>query len=681
MMNRPGIPVRLQPFVLLFVILAAGRCSHQTSRGQHHDFRIRQGKLDLSKRKWRGETTLRLDGEWECYPDCLLLSRQGNCDTVSAKPRFVGVPHRWGRYWRDETPVGAYGQATYRLQMVLPHSRNRFGVAMHLPPCAYRVWANGVPIGGEGELGNDGHTHEPTWTQRVLVLPQRADTLELIVEVAAFDHPSRGFGPIVFGELRSLERQRHRAHIFRGIILGCLLAVAMYYLVLVALGKRAKEDLYISMTCLAAGANLTVYFENLLVIFAPVPFWAYYYLFWVTTPLVVLSLFLFSRTLFPREFPRLSVIALATYIVLAWGPLIVAPGLAGNGYYALIGRIDQVVISAFTVAGVAMLIVAARRRKSGAECFVLGVMLIAGFGLFDYFQNVYTTWDVKLYPFGLLGFLLCQQAAWARNLLAAEQRARQHREQLAQAEKLAALGAVTAMVAHEVSNPNNAILLAARSQEQLWSHIRALLEAKLESEGDFAIGGCTYLELRQDLAELPRRIAHNAHRIKDIVAAIRISAHPSGHTKSLVQLNDIVRWALEAVADLIRRSTRAFGVQYGRNLPLVRGNTTALEQVVVNLVRNACQALRRPAERIVVTTEAEDQGVVLTVRDEGRGIDSALVEQLFKPFSTTKPPNEGTGLGLAITHRIVEQHGGRIEVDSQPGQGTTFRVYLPVHAD
>ena len=117
--------------------------------------------------------------------------------------------------------------------------------------------------------------------------------------------------------------------------------------------------------------------------------------------------------------------------------------------------------------------------------------------------------------------------------------------------------------------------------------------------------------------------------------------------------------------------------EYEAGLPLVQGNFAQLGQVCMNLIKNAIEALKGMEGQITLKTYQKDGEVVFECGDTGPGIPEEVRQNIFKPFFTTKPVGEGTGLGLYICHQTVEKHGGRIEVESEVGKGTTFRVRLP----
>jgi polar amino acid transport system substrate-binding protein len=148
----------------------------------------------------------------------------------------------------------------------------------------------------------------------------------------------------------------------------------------------------------------------------------------------------------------------------------------------------------------------------------------------------------------------------------------------------------------------------------------------------------------------------------------------------MVDLNDVIKSAVTLSNNLLHTSTYNFTMQLSEELPPVRGNAQQLEQVVVNLLTNACHALNDPNQKIVVTTQTVSDGkeIAVVVQDEGVGIDEKYQQSVFDPFFTTKQDRDGTGLGLSISYQIIKNHGGRIELESKPAHGTTVTVYLPV---
>jgi C4-dicarboxylate-specific signal transduction histidine kinase len=155
-------------------------------------------------------------------------------------------------------------------------------------------------------------------------------------------------------------------------------------------------------------------------------------------------------------------------------------------------------------------------------------------------------------------------------------------------------------------------------------------------------------------------------------------SRPADVTRGPVDLSQLVRDTLRLLQHQLQLSGVTIQLHLPDRLPPVSANEQQLQQVLVNLVMNAAHAMEASERRVLeIATRAEDGQVVLAVRDTGVGMTPETRARLFTPFFTTKAPGQGTGLGLSVTRRIVEAHGGRIEVDTDPGRGTAFEVRLP----
>ena len=244
--------------------------------------------------------------------------------------------------------------------------------------------------------------------------------------------------------------------------------------------------------------------------------------------------------------------------------------------------------------------------------------------------------------------------AFARDVT--ERKAIQQR--MVDADRLAGMGTLAAGVAHEINNPLTYALLGVQR-----------IGSVLDTAG---LAASTLESLRERLAE----IEHGITRVASITEGLRSFARADDAPPGPVDLVATLERALRMVENDLRH--RAELVKRIAELPLVLGNASRLEQVIVNFLLNALQAL--PAEgahtiEVTAATRGED-GVVLAVRDSGRGIPDDIRGRIFDPFFTTRRIGEGMGLGLAVCKTIIEGFGGTIEVESSPGAGTTMRMVL-----
>jgi polar amino acid transport system substrate-binding protein len=255
---------------------------------------------------------------------------------------------------------------------------------------------------------------------------------------------------------------------------------------------------------------------------------------------------------------------------------------------------------------------------------------------------------------------------------------RENQAQLVQADKLAALGVLVSGVAHEVNNPNGYILLNMPVLKDVYLDAVELFERRFREEGDFVVAGLRWSQLRDELPAMLDEMLEGARRIKRIVEDLKDYARRDDAPRlEPVDLNAVVRTAARLLDARIRKATGRFELALAEGLPPVPGNAQRIEQVVVNLLLNACEALPSPDRGIRIST-APGAGVArVTVRDEGVGIAREHLRRLTDPFFTTKRDQGGTGLGLSVSAAIVKEHGGTLEFSSPPGAGTTVVVTLP----
>jgi PAS domain S-box-containing protein len=240
---------------------------------------------------------------------------------------------------------------------------------------------------------------------------------------------------------------------------------------------------------------------------------------------------------------------------------------------------------------------------------------------------------------------------------------RQLRLRLQLASQLASVGTLAAGVAHEINNPLSFVIAALAFVQESTGSLTERPSPELWSE------------VNQSLSEA----LEGAHRIRDIVRDLKTFSHSAPEVGQKADLRAATEWALKVTAHQLRH--RCTVHQALSAVPTVIGNEARFGQVLVNLVMNAVQSFpeERTAEnQLRVTTFTDESGrAVVEVVDNGRGIPAQQLARIFEPFFTTKPVGQGTGLGLAISHAIVSEAGGEIQVSSQVGMGTCFRVVFP----
>ena len=262
-------------------------------------------------------------------------------------------------------------------------------------------------------------------------------------------------------------------------------------------------------------------------------------------------------------------------------------------------------------------------------------------------------------------------------------------DQIVMREKLAALGEVTAGVAHEIRNPLNFVKNFSELSEELLQEMREAID-----DGGDDLDVSLITDISKDLVENLERIRHHGDRANRIVNDMLLMGRGSNNWQPIDLNTLLVEHAMLAYHSA-RATDTEFQLTVEQNLDADVGNVEAIPQdlgrTFLNIVGNACQATDEKRRALAaegigfegysptvwVSTKGLQDNVEIRIRDNGPGIPQEIIEKIFNPFFTTKPTNQGTGLGLAITSDIVRQHGGTIQVESEPDQYTEMLITIP----
>ena len=238
--------------------------------------------------------------------------------------------------------------------------------------------------------------------------------------------------------------------------------------------------------------------------------------------------------------------------------------------------------------------------------------------------------------------------------------------QLAQASKMTTLGQMSAGIAHELNQPLNVIKMGSE-------YLQMIMEQNHHS-------------LKPELVDVAREVSQQVDRASAIINLLREFGRKPDFKKEQVNINDIIRAVLGIMGQQLKLYDIELILDLGDSIPPVLAQANRMEQIFFNLLANASDAIlqkRKAAgktspEQIKIVTSRSQDHVVVTVSDTGIGIPIEIKEKIFEPFFTTKEVGKGMGLGLSILYGIVKEYGGEIEVESEPGKGTSFKQIFPV---
>lgn len=248
--------------------------------------------------------------------------------------------------------------------------------------------------------------------------------------------------------------------------------------------------------------------------------------------------------------------------------------------------------------------------------------------------------------------------------------------QLINSEKMASLGQLTAGIAHEINNPLNFISGGVQALDTVTHDLTALAET-LPEEPRAKLQGSV-----EEIADMMGVILSGIERTSKIIKSLRVFSNPNEGIPTEVNLNvnDCIEGALTIMASKIKENSIVIR-NHTSEVPLIRGNASMINQVLINLLDNAIQAfenIQRSERIITIRSYRAEKSVFITVQDNASGIPAKIQSQVMNPFFTSKDVGKGTGLGLSISYGIIEKHGGSLTFTSEEGVGTEFRIELPI---
>lgn len=259
----------------------------------------------------------------------------------------------------------------------------------------------------------------------------------------------------------------------------------------------------------------------------------------------------------------------------------------------------------------------------------------------------------------------------------------EHVKMLMRADKLSSLGVMVAEMAHEVNNPNHLIGLNAEMLRSFLDVLFAELDSRPEVRDSLQVSGMGLGPLREEMLGLVGGIDHGVGRIRNLVDNLKhIARDEKLNDDAVISIEEVVVNVVSVCRTLAGASKSNLQLKLALQLPEVRGNQQQLEQALLNLVTNALQALDKPNQSVQILVDTTEEDLLrIQVVDDGPGMSPEIQGRIFEPFFSTKMGKGGTGLGLPIVQRIIQSHGGTLQLNSTLGKGTRVCVLLPVRKE
>ena len=602
-----------------------------------------EGIIDL--RHYDFQEPILVGGEAEFYWE-RLEKDPGKLDSLPKE--FVPFPS----LWNDDGGFTAFGYATYRLRILLPAEPNDYGLIVEDMYCAFNLFANGTLVAGNGRVGTSAENYRPEWKSLKVDLPGRNDTLELVIQIANFDHSKGGnLEPLILGREDNIDRLRANQNAYDLLLTGCLVMGGLFFLGLYFFGRNEKAILFFSLFCISyayriIGAGHYV-LHNLL---EGYPWWLAIRIEYIS---LFASVYFFSRFLikiYPYETSILFGRTVWYVCFICFAATVVLPV-----YY-----FSQIITPFFIFLLLAFFytvwvyIRAWQKSRPGSLYAMLSMcvaVFIFSYNILDYFGLLIA--EERISFWGYVGFFFSQSLLISHYFSYSMKMALKKAEMANEAKS-----DFLATISHEIRTPLNAIV------------------------------GMAHLTLRNE----PRE-----DQIKNLESLTFSAENLTSLINDILDFNKIESGSLQLESLPVNLKEHAEKVVKGyegqsqvKGVPIyleidpkiydhLEADPIRISQVLNNLINNALKFTakgRIDVQIRLLQDLSETQVIDVSVRDTGPGIHKDQMELIFERFtqasSTTTREFGGTGLGLSIVRGILQLYGSQINVKSTLGQGSVF---------
>ena len=619
-----------------------------------------QGVLDLSSWDFSSGGPVELRGEWEFYSGDFVAP--GRFDALGSAKRYFDCPGFWkdvklgnGEY------AGARGWATYRLKIFLPGKVQRLGVRIGDVSGASRIFANGVEVARAGRIGTTREEVEPDYRPSYFEIEAK-DNLELVIHEASF-HDSFG-GRLWYagdiGKAEDIAELRARNIVTDSFVAGLIFIIAALFFVLYVNRRSDATSLYFALMCLGMWFYQVASGEHISFFVFP---WLSYSIQFHLRFLVLGSLPGLYVLIFSVVYPEESSKTL-TRVIIAISLIFSLTGLLFSMSFLTFILSPFHIYATFVLLYILIILVRALRRgRADALTFILGLSSFIIGTVNDTLVVDFNFPSIFLLPIGQSGFIFFWAVALSRRFARDYQRAE-------------AFGELNRRL-RELDEAKTSFF--ANSSHELRTPI-TLLVTPLEG----ILSGRYGETIRRDhpVFGIMKRNTDRLKRLADgLLEFLKVDAGTVTSKPIAVDLGEfLARYAVE-FKEVAEKRGIALEARGGAGT-VAAADPVLLETCVLNLLSNAVK-FTPSGGRVVVSAATEAGRAVLTVEDTGPGIEAASLPKLFERFAAssqkTRTDYSGFGLGLPLTGELVRLMGGSVEVESEPGKGSRFRVSLPRH--
>ena len=605
-----------------------------------------RGVLDIRTTDLNENPSVALRGEWQFFWRDLILPNETSRQT----PKLVTVPH----IWNTDPTLQTQGFATYQLKVLLPENRPSLGLTIPYTYTAYTLYINGIVVSKNGTAGKTKNTTDPKWQPKTISLDRFHDTqqLNIVLHISNFDHNKGGISlPIYIGSYDYLDFEREQKLGYAFILAGSLLMGALFFMGLFYFGRPEKSIFYFSLFCIAYSFRVISTDPYPILLIIQNLNWDF------LVHIEYISMYI-SVGLFGKYLSHLYPSDVSSFFVKSFGLIFLLFVITALVFPPLIftSLVDLFLVctSIFLAYSIAVIILAWRRKRVGSKYAMISLLILIVIYLWDvleYYRIVDANQVISFLGYVLFFFF---QSLTLSNRFAHHFNLAREKAELANTAKTHFLSTM----GHELRTPLNAViglselLVDSKSEDE-----KTQFAQTIKKSGENLLGIINnildFTKIESDEVEFKYEPTHIPTLLADTVRMLGSLTDPHKVTLSF-RFDDSLSDYIEV-------------------------DPSRLQQILINLMGNAIKFTDEGEISVHVTSTAsiaEKGQLLFIVKDSGIGIPEEKMDLLFDRFSQLHNERNrrygGTGLGLAISKRLIESMGGRIWVQSNPGEGTTF---------
>lgn len=653
-----------------------------------------QGTLDLRGYRFAEIGKLPLKGEWSFYWGHLLTPADFLDSKTPSAPQRIQVPGSWNARTFDGTKRGGEGYATYRLTVLIDDSSSP--LAVHLPfiRTAYRVWINGVPMGGSGQVGTSPAESVPQVQARELYFANNGSSIDVVIQVSNYEHRLGGIWKTVYlGSAAVLGGDFRRSILLEMLLIGAMLAMGTHHLGLYVLRRKERGSLYFGFFCILIGVRAALIGEGIIYeFFEQLPWNAVLRIEYLCYYLGVPAAVLFVQALYPQEVHR-SVARLSVGLGMAFSLAVL---MLSSKYYTYTTPWYQALTIALSIYLLYSVTLAKLRKRDGATFALIGLIVYTITVVIDIlFYNEWISIG-EITSYGLIVLVIMTSfilsVKFAKAFSEVELLSRQMTEMNAGLEhKIRERTAELERTNSSLERTNEDLARLELSRRHLLSNIShdlgtpmTLIQGYVEALLDGVVSGGE--QQHKYLRIIHNRITGLNRLINDLFQLSKLEARQLEFDMQLVPTEEFVRYFEDRYE--LEVSNAGFLFQSVVTRPafpdeqqMLRLDVDRIDQVLTNLIYNAMKHTPKGGT-IALHLIVDENSLVVQVQDNGMGIDPQdlpyIFDRFYKSDKSRNTSGDGSGLGLSIAKEIIDYHGGRIWAQSRFRQGACISFLLPL---